>query len=831
MFGSVAGGGTRGVVLALAVGAIWTVPVAAQARPELGMVGAKQTKAKQKKSDICPRTRFPRDLNRVLARLPGKGDPDGDGFTTREELKEFAFDPRADAGRFNPLIADVPRIGINLKDLSLALATTLSDSETKEVTNVVISEDETTQQVTDSETTTTLEGHQVGAGVEGSKAGVTGKVEYQYTNQTTEEERRETSNTTRNLNRSEVSQHFSKTQAQTIDSASLAMTARIRNRGNVAFKVTELAPILVSVGVDGSRQTFDGFKQAGDGDNQPSLAPGETAEIVYTIGDIGAVDAIALAQDASSLRMSVGAVKLSQIGIDGFQADSGDFARYADRIKANTAAVSLDLRAGRLSQTHLVSTSFRRDRNGRPAGTTLCDALQLMLGRKLKLSKRQPVKFGNKKVKTRVLTRLTDGAGGAVKVDRAQYFVLDVTPAAVRRKKVFAVPDVVLRGGQAARIATFRDADSDGVEAREERAAGSDDAKKDTDGDGLSDFDELTVVRTVTTEQPGDPAVRGDIESVTVKRRTSPLAADTDGDGATDTAEVTAGTDPELVDTDGDGARDPSAIGGDTAPLAMGPMFEYRFDGEGWLQDTQGGLPLGPRPGCSPFDRAAWTFANRSGTPDTAVKTIPGDSCNLLVRSSWATPAFSEDAPASPRGLDSGAYTVMGWVYTAPAGSVGAGKQRIQWMVGQPGGLIVELEERNTDHQYNVVQSNCTGNEVSCQAKSPVKITLGPPYNTHAGGQWSSFALIVWPGKSGDTLGTNIRLRINELGVAETFVPSREHGQTNGCVVIFGARSGSCDGADRFTGGDTATLGLPIDDVRVYRYALTDDQLAAALAG
>ena len=430
--------------MAMAIGLMALAPARATAFVEFGAAGVAQhkssraTAAKASGAATCPRRRFPRDLNALLKPLPGKSDPDGDGFTTREELKEFAFDPRADPGRFNPLIADVPRIGIDLKDLSLALSTTLSDSETAEVTNVAISEGETTQQVTDSETTTTLEGHQVGAGVEGSKAGVTASVNYQYTNQTTEENRHETSNTTRNLNRSEVSQHFSKTQGQTIDSASLAMTARITNTGDVAFKVSELAPILVSVGVDGSKQTFDGFKQAGDGDNQPSLAPGQSAEIVYTIGDIGAVDALSLAEDSSSLVMSVGAVKLGQIGIDGFQADSGDFARYTDRIKANTAAVSLDIRPGKPTQTYLVSTSYRRDANGRPAGTTLCDALQLMLGRKVKLSKPQKLTFGKKKFKTSVLKGLGNGAGGRVRQTRDQYFVLDATRAAAKRKKVFS---------------------------------------------------------------------------------------------------------------------------------------------------------------------------------------------------------------------------------------------------------------------------------------------------------------------------------------------------------------------------------------------------------
>lgn len=523
--------------------------------------------------------------------------------------------------------------------------------------------------------------------------------------------------------------------------------------------------------------------------------------------------------------MSVGAVKLSQIGIDGFQADSGDFARYTDRIKANTAAVSLDLRPGKPTQTYLVSTSFRRDANGRPAGTTLCDALQMMLGRKVKLTKPQSIKFGKKRYVTPVLKALGNGAGGRVKQTRDQYFVLDATRAATKGKKVFAVPDVTLRGGQAARIVTRRDADGDGVESRDELAEGSNDKKPDTDGDGITDLDELTVIRDIKTQQPGDPAVRGDVAMLSIKRRTSPVSADTDGDGDGDAAEIAAGTDPEVVDTDGDGARD----GGDTAPLAVGPMLEYRFDGDSWLTDNQGGTPLGPRAGCAAFNRPDWAIADFAGTPDAAIKTLPGDACKLLVRPSWATTASTPDDPLPSRGLDSGAYTILARTFVAPSGSMGNGKQRIQWLVGQPGGLIVELEEYDTVYAVNAVQSNCIGNDVACPAKTPFKLTLGG-YSKQAAGQWLPVALVVWPGKSGDALGTNVRLLIPGAAVVEGFAPDRAHGETNSCVVLFGARSGSCDASQRFTGGDTAPLGLPLDQVEVYRYALTDDQVTAAFA-
>lgn len=64
------------------------------------------------------------------------------------------------------------------------------------------------------------------------------------------------------------------------------------------------------------------------------------------------------------------------------------------------------------------------------------------------------------------------------------------------------------------------DKDRDGLTDEEERTAKTDAAKVDTDGDGLSDYEEVKVYRT------------------------NPLQADTDGDGRADGLEVRAGDNP-----------------------------------------------------------------------------------------------------------------------------------------------------------------------------------------------------------------------------------------------------------------------------------------------
>ncbi|CAN5399933.1 hypothetical protein BH23VER1_BH23VER1_12900 [soil metagenome] len=89
------------------------------------------------------------------------------------------------------------------------------------------------------------------------------------------------------------------------------------------------------------------------------------------------------------------------------------------------------------------------------------------------------------------------------------------------------------------------DSDGDGLSDGDEvHIHGTDPTNPDTDGDGLTDFEELTIHGTDPLLADTDGDGRSDWEELNVAPLTDPLDPDSDGDSFTDGAEVNAGTDP-----------------------------------------------------------------------------------------------------------------------------------------------------------------------------------------------------------------------------------------------------------------------------------------------
>jgi len=140
------------------------------------------------------------------------------------------------------------------------------------------------------------------------------------------------------------------------------------------------------------------------------------------------------------------------------------------------------------------------------------------------------------------------------------------------------------------------DADGDGLGNRDEFKHGTKALVADTDGDGLSDGEEVNVEDTGPLDPDTDGDGLSDGEEVN-NYGTDPTTSDTDGDGLSDGEELRKySTDPTTPDTDGDGLSDGEEASGETNPtdpdsdddgLSDGTEID-RYDTDPTTPDTDG---------------------------------------------------------------------------------------------------------------------------------------------------------------------------------------------------------------------------------------------------
>ncbi|AEA48082.1 protein of unknown function DUF553 [Archaeoglobus veneficus SNP6] len=133
---------------------------------------------------------------------------------------------------------------------------------------------------------------------------------------------------------------------------------------------------------------------------------------------------------------------------------------------------------------------------------------------------------------------------------------------------------------------TAVDSDGDGLSDIEELSLHTDAKNPDTDGDGVNDGDE---VRLGLNPLLADTDSDGITDGKELEMGTDPLSKDSDGDGLLDGDELRLGTNPLATDTDGDGLEDGIEIKHGTSPLITDSDGDGLPDGE---EFKQGSSPL-----------------------------------------------------------------------------------------------------------------------------------------------------------------------------------------------------------------------------------------------
>jgi eukaryotic-like serine/threonine-protein kinase len=154
------------------------------------------------------------------------------------------------------------------------------------------------------------------------------------------------------------------------------------------------------------------------------------------------------------------------------------------------------------------------------------------------------------------------------------------------------------------------DPDGDGLDNRRELELDTDPYQADTDGDGLTDGQEVRIYNTnpLNPDTDNDGLLDGDEINL---YGTDPLNRDTDGDGLGDARELERGTDPTLRDTDGDGIPDDR----DTCQNATN--LGYGFDAQGCPNP----VPTSPPP--TAFPTSTPTSPPPGITPPVLIITLP----------------------------------------------------------------------------------------------------------------------------------------------------------------------------------------------------------------
>ena len=428
-----------------------------------------------------------------LGTSPFLADTDGDGYDDGTEI-ELNPNLQNDPYRFNPLIADVPRLAVEFVTAPKVYIT-YTDARGKETRLENATSDESSLRSSNSSSVSdslnwelsVTAGFATKVGIlDGGvsyNASITGSVGGEKTSTWSQEVARENRKTL------SESRALSESKETVSSGATVEMTINVRNVGNLAFTIETLGLNVVKLPVDGGPPIGIGrlAPKGGNGSffSQGTLRPGEGLEgVVCDISDIN------LAKAEELLKEGAFQVRSSQFEL--LDRDGRPFDQRFTEIAARTASISIDSGPEVPSQEYLVAIPMV-DGKGRALGQLMKDVL------------RMDYRTGT------VVWNYPDGirasGNGLVSLGRyaadsklGAYWIVSVISKELGRdvqrtynllEKGFDFDGLEIRPGDQVHLVYISDPDLDGLGDRLELLKGTDPRLADTDGDGMKDGEEL----------------------------------------------------------------------------------------------------------------------------------------------------------------------------------------------------------------------------------------------------------------------------------------------------------------------------------------------------
>jgi hypothetical protein len=469
---------------------------------------------------------------------PTIADTDGDYFSDFQEAITLG-------NEFKPLIANTPRFELEFAaapSFSLVVVDTTNSSNNVTKTDSLALSSGSSKSSTDTNTERFSAEVSVTVGVE-AKAGLDGGVTASssvtatagYGTESTKSFTSESSNSTQKT--AESARSLSTEVGRQVGGGTLTVGFKVKNTGDITFTLTNL---LISVL---RRDPNDSTKYKFVGSMTPNLVSGTPLSLTLvknvTSGSLGATLPFTDATELLELMRNPADLRFELAGYDLKDSNDKNFAFQNDFTNGQTAQIVVDYGNGNLVRQR-VATNVERVA-GTIVGVKLGKALNDILG--LPYTTIADTVTGLK-----VINGITDKKLGqmisskTVADPKSLWVVIGSNGLAMTGVNV---DDILVKSGTEVRLMLARDVDGDNLLENEEYFYETSDSNPDSDGDTLTDFEEVRSGWNVAV-----------IGKPIKKVYANPKAVDSDGDSLTDKQEKTAGTNPLLADTDNDGTAD-----------------------------------------------------------------------------------------------------------------------------------------------------------------------------------------------------------------------------------------------------------------------------------